>query len=70
VRSTFGSSASGSLTLEITESVLVADEETIHESLRALHDRGITLALDDFGTGYSSLEELLDDDMARHRARA
>ena len=47
-----------SLSLEITESVLVQDEDGILRSLRTLHDQGITLALDDFGTGYSSLSYL------------
>ncbi|WP_370326675.1 putative bifunctional diguanylate cyclase/phosphodiesterase [Euzebya sp.] len=43
------------LWLEITESVLVADDATTGETLRRLHDRGVVLAVDDFGTGYSSL---------------
>ena len=42
------------LVIEITESVLVADEHT-GGVLLALRDLGIRLALDDFGTGYSSL---------------
>lgn len=46
------------LKLEITESVLVADEEGTIRKMKALKDRGIKLALDDFGTGYSSLSYL------------
>jgi diguanylate cyclase (GGDEF)-like protein/PAS domain S-box-containing protein len=46
------------LTLEITESVLVQDSLEVMARLDALHARGITLALDDFGTGYSSLSYL------------
>jgi diguanylate cyclase (GGDEF)-like protein/PAS domain S-box-containing protein len=47
-----------SLTLELTESVLVQDDEVILHRLQSLQGKGITLALDDFGTGYSSLSYL------------
>lgn len=43
------------LTLEITESVLVEDDQNTADCLWALDKRGIRIALDDFGTGYSSL---------------
>jgi EAL domain-containing protein (putative c-di-GMP-specific phosphodiesterase class I) len=43
------------LTLEVTESVFVHDEERAIIVFSALKDIGIKLALDDFGTGYSSL---------------
>jgi EAL domain-containing protein (putative c-di-GMP-specific phosphodiesterase class I) len=46
------------LTLEITEGLLLQDGETIQHRLRTLKDLGINLALDDFGTGYSSLSYL------------
>jgi diguanylate cyclase (GGDEF)-like protein/PAS domain S-box-containing protein len=46
------------LTLEITEGLLLQDGETIQDRLRALKDLGIKLALDDFGTGYSALSYL------------
>jgi diguanylate cyclase (GGDEF)-like protein/PAS domain S-box-containing protein len=46
------------LTLEITESVLLLDSLDVMARLDAIHARGITLALDDFGTGYSSLSYL------------
>ena len=46
------------LTLELTESVLVAAGERVELQLNALKSRGVKLALDDFGTGYASLAYL------------
>ena len=46
------------LTLEITESVMLADAEGLSETLEALKAIGVRLVLDDFGTGYSSLAYL------------
>ena len=46
------------LTLELTESVLVAAGERVELRLDALKQRGVKLALDDFGTGYASLAYL------------
>jgi predicted signal transduction protein with EAL and GGDEF domain len=46
------------LTLEITESTLMADPTGARLTLDRLHTIGVKLAIDDFGTGYSSLGRL------------
>jgi diguanylate cyclase (GGDEF)-like protein/PAS domain S-box-containing protein len=46
------------LTLEITESVVVRDLDTVTPRLAALRACGVRVAIDDFGTGYSSLAYL------------
>jgi EAL domain-containing protein (putative c-di-GMP-specific phosphodiesterase class I) len=46
------------ITLEITESALVADREAVAARLSTLRDSGLRIALDDLGTGYSSLNYL------------
>ena len=48
----------GCMTLEVTESVLVADEERALTVIRSLKRLGVLVALDDFGTGQSSLTHL------------
>lgn len=44
--------------LEITESVLIDDFQSVSEKLKQLRDYGIRISLDDFGTGFSSLSYL------------
>lgn len=43
------------LTLEITETALVADSKTNFRNLNKLRSMGVGISIDDFGTGYSSL---------------
>lgn len=44
--------------VEITESVLLENEDQNVSALNTLHDAGIKISMDDFGTGYSSLNYL------------
>jgi len=46
------------LQLEITERVLLDDDDSVRTTLSKLRAAGFTIALDDFGTGYSSLSYL------------
>ena len=46
------------LTVEITESAMIADGRGVVERLSVLRGEGIRVAVDDFGTGYASLAYL------------
>jgi EAL domain-containing protein (putative c-di-GMP-specific phosphodiesterase class I) len=46
------------LELEITEGILMRDGLGAVQTIRRLHELGVTMAIDDFGSGYSSLSYL------------
>ena len=46
------------LTLEVTESMLVDESSPVPQALRDLRELGLRVALDDFGTGYASIPHL------------
>ncbi|UTW04498.1 EAL domain-containing protein [Amphritea atlantica] len=46
------------LVVEITESILLLDEQKIFQQLESIVSMGTDIAVDDFGTGYSSLSYL------------
>lgn len=43
------------LDLEITEGVLISDNDSAYELIAQLKSLGVSISMDDFGTGYSSL---------------
>ncbi|NGY04778.1 EAL domain-containing protein [Solimonas terrae] len=47
-----------SLTLEITENLLLVSRDETIATLQQLRELGVSIAIDDFGTGYSSLSYL------------
>ncbi len=47
-----------SLQLEITETGLMKDLESVIPTLQRLNEAGVKISIDDFGTGYSSLSYL------------
>ena len=51
--------------LEVTESVVLDQNETVRGALRRLREEGFRVALDDFGTGYSSLSCLREFEVDR-----
>ena len=46
------------LDLEVTESMMMKDEQQAIMTLKRLRDIGLSISIDDFGTGYSSLSYL------------
>jgi EAL domain-containing protein (putative c-di-GMP-specific phosphodiesterase class I) len=51
--------APGSITLEITESRLIANRPQVAKRLGHLRDLGVGVSIDDFGVGYSQVEQVL-----------
>jgi EAL domain-containing protein (putative c-di-GMP-specific phosphodiesterase class I) len=47
-----------SLSLELTENMLMGNGDSVHEHLNRLQKIGVRIMIDDFGTGYSSLSYL------------
>ena len=47
-----------SLELELTEGIIINDQDTTVARVQRLKDLGVRLSIDDFGTGYSSLSYL------------
>jgi EAL domain-containing protein (putative c-di-GMP-specific phosphodiesterase class I) len=47
------------ITLEVTESRLIANRPKVSDRLAALRDLGVGISIDDFGVGHSSVEQLL-----------
>ncbi len=46
------------LELEVTEDILIEDDELAVDILQSIHDMDVSIAFDDFGTGYASLTYL------------
>jgi diguanylate cyclase (GGDEF)-like protein/PAS domain S-box-containing protein len=46
------------LELEVTENILLEDDDTASETFRRIQELGVHIAFDDFGTGYASLTYL------------
>jgi EAL domain-containing protein (putative c-di-GMP-specific phosphodiesterase class I) len=46
------------LELEVTEDILLRDEERVQDLFRRIRQLGVRLVFDDFGTGYASLTYL------------
>lgn len=46
------------LELEITENMLMSDQQRIDELMRGLSAIGVSVSIDDFGTGYSAISSL------------
>ena len=47
-----------SLEIELTEGIMVSNQESVVAMVQDLKDLGVRLSIDDFGTGYSSLSYL------------
>lgn len=52
--------APSKITIEITEELLIENNEEVRATLQRIRDHGVGISIDDFGTGYSSLQYLRD----------
>ena len=50
----------GLICAELTETAMMDDEETAHQTLAAMSEAGIGVYIDDFGVGYSNVARLTD----------
>ena len=57
----------GMLELEITESLMMKDEEWTKQLLAELRGLGVSIAIDDFGVGYSNLRRLSEFSVSRFK---
>jgi EAL domain-containing protein (putative c-di-GMP-specific phosphodiesterase class I) len=46
------------VTMEITESLLLENDQNVGRTLDELNEMGVAIAIDDFGTGYSAISYL------------
>ena len=53
------------LEIEITEQMLMTNNNLVTETLRQIRDLGISVAIDDFGTGFSSFSYILQYEVDR-----
>ncbi len=53
------------ISLELTESMLLADSQALRDTLDRIRALGLRISIDDFGTGYSSLSYLKRFDVER-----
>lgn len=53
------------LELEVTENIVLDNDDIVLEILQRLHEQGVGIAFDDFGTGYASLSLLKSYPLSR-----
>ncbi|WED24038.1 EAL domain-containing protein [Vibrio sp. JC009] len=58
ILSSFSSTVSGRLKIELTETSSISDHARVETSMRKCHQLDVRFSLDDFGTGYSTLNQL------------
>ena len=53
------------LELEVTENLVLENDDVVFDALQRLHDHGVGIAFDDFGSGYGSLSLLKSYPLSR-----